>query len=159
MRPLARFAAAAGTLAITAALGAAAPALAADKSATLSTAKPSFAWDGGPGNGLVYTSTVSNRTPCNPVVFSCETILLKLSNAGNDLVVNIAGQGENTKDLDLHLYFSDAKGTQGDLLYESTGETAEETVSTGPIDAGYYLVVVDYYLAVAGTYKGTAKLS
>src|SRR3954447_11060434 len=129
MRPLARIAAAAGTLAIVSALGVATPALAADKTATLSTAKPSFAWDGGPGNGLVYTSTVSKKVGCNPAVFSCETLLLKLSNAGNDLLLNIAGQGDNTKDIDLHLYFSDAKGTQGDLLYESTGETADEAIS------------------------------
>src|SRR4051812_9625373 len=161
MRPLARLAAAAGTLAITAALGAAAPALAAPtQSATLTKAKPSFAWDGGIGNGLVYTSSVSAKTPCNDAFFHCETILLNLPTAVDDLTVLIAGDGgQATKDIDLHLYFSDKDGTQGDLLYESVSEGADEAVSTGSLDAGYYLATVDYYLVVAGTYKGTATIT
>jgi hypothetical protein len=161
MRPLARLAAAAGTLAITAALGAAAPALAAPtQSATLTKAKPSFAWDGGVGNGLVYTSTVSAKTPCNDAFFHCETILLHLPAAVDDLTIQIAGDGaQTTKDMDLHLYTSDKDGTQGDLLYESTSESADEAVATGSLDAGYYLGVVDYYLAVAGSYKGTATIT
>src|SRR3954471_15116052 len=161
MRPLARLAAAAGTLAITAALGAAAPALAATtQSATLTKAKPSFAWDGAAGNGLVYTSTVSSRVPCNDATFHCETILLNLPAAVDDLTVQIAGDGgPATKDMDLHLYFSDKDGTKGDMLYESAGETADEAISTGELDAGYYLAVVDYYLAVAGSYKGTATIT
>src|SRR3954470_2422794 len=161
MRPLARLAAAAGTLAITAALGAAAPALAAPtQSATLTKAKPSFAWDGGIGNGLVYTSSVSAKTPCNDAFFHCETILLNLPTAVDDLTIQIAGDGaQTTKDIDLHLYFSDKDGTQGDLLYESVSEGADEAVSTGSLDAGYYLAVVDYYLVVAGSYKGTATIT
>jgi hypothetical protein len=149
---LARLVAAGGTAAALA-LGAPAGALA-EPDGTLSSAQPTYEFAGGPGFGVLATSDVSSRVGCNPVVFQCDTYLVKVDEDAGDLLFEIAGEGQNTKDLDLHVYWSDADGTQGDLLGESTSEGATEAVSTGELEPGYYLVVVDYYLAVAGTYTG-----
>jgi hypothetical protein len=151
-------------LARVAALAAAAIALSAspahaEPDGTLSSAEPKYEFAGGPGNGAVYTSDVSSRVPCNPVIFQCDTFLVQTEEDAADVVFSIAGEGDNTKDIDLHVYTSDAEGTQGDLIGESVSNTANETVSIGESEAGYYLVVVDYYLAVLGTYTGTAEFT
>ena len=63
---------------------------------------------------------------------------------------------------DMHVYFSDAEGAPSDLVGESVKfnpqDGAGEAVSA-ELDPGYYLVLVDYYLAAGGTYKGTAKFT
>jgi hypothetical protein len=144
--------------AVAATLLAAAPATAAtDYSGTLSASATTFAWDGGPGNGFFLTSTATSNVGCDRPGYDCETALLKLESPGA-LTVKIEGQGDNTKDIDVHLYASDAEGKQGKLIVEGTSDQPVETVSKANLAAGHYLVLVDYYLAVAGTYKGTATL-
>jgi hypothetical protein len=157
--PLVRLVGAAGTLAIFAALGGAAPALAAtDYSGTLSTAKPSFAWDGAAGFGVDTAGVIADRVGCTPIS-ACQTTLLNVTEAAGDVTVHIVGQGQNTNDVDLYVYTSDKDGTQGDLLGSSEGASADETVATGELDPGFYLVLVRYATAVAGTYKGTADFT
>ena len=148
----------AAATATVAALSFAAPAFA-EPAGTVSSANPKYEFAGGPGNGVVYTSTVANRVGCNPLVFQCDSYLVKVDEAAGDVVVEVAGEGDNTKDVDLHVFWSDAEGTKGELVGESTSEGAQEMVSTGELEAGYYLVVVDYYLAVAGTYKGAVTFT
>ena len=158
MRVTLRRLAAVATGAAAIAVAGAAPALA-EPAGTLSSANPKWEFAGGPGNGAVYTSDVSSRVPCNPAVFQCDAYLVKVDENASDVLFQIAGEGDNTVDLDLHVYFSDADGTQGDLLGESTSAGATESVSTGELEPGYYLVVVDYYLALLGTYTGSATFT
>jgi hypothetical protein len=159
MRPFARLAAAAGTLAIFAALGGATTALVAtDYAGTLSAAKPNFAWDGAAAFGVDPVGVVADKAGCTQIS-ACQTTLLNVTDHAGDVTVHIVGQGQNTNDVDLYVYSSDKDGTVGDLLGSSDGTTADETVATGELDAGYYLVLVRYATAIAGTYKGTADFS
>src|SRR4051794_17847427 len=122
MRPtLCRLAALTAALALVpaASVFAAAPA----KQATLTSAAPHYDWTGGPGTGFVYTSTVGNKVGCNPVLFYCDFVLVKTVEPGS-AVFTIAGTDPTLQDADLHVYSSDADGTQGDLWGESTGSTA-----------------------------------
>jgi hypothetical protein len=144
--------------AVTAALLAAAPAAAAtDYTGSLSAASTSFAWDGGPGNGIFATSSVTSQVGCDKPGYDCETLLLNVETPGA-LAVKIEGQGANTRDIDLHVYQSDASGKQGKLVGEAASDQPVEQVAKANAAAGHYLVVVDYYIALAGTYKGTATL-
>ena len=128
-----------------------------DKQATLSDTTPTYQWTGGPGGGAVYTSTVSAKVPCNPVVFNCDYVLLKTTTLG-DLNLTIGSTDQTLKDIDLHLYTSDDQGTQGDLWDESTGSTTDENLGEVDLPAGYWLVKVDYYLGF-GSYNGSAQFT
>ena len=160
---IARLAATAAAVAATALAAAAGPALAApDHTAELTTAKPAFAWDGGPGFGTFATSDVTSRLGCDAPGYDCETVLVKTTELGS-LDVELSDFGPTTGDVDLHVYYSDAEGTQGDLAAESVKfnpqDGAGESASTGEVDPGYYLVLVDYYLAAGGSYKGKATFT
>jgi hypothetical protein len=157
---IARVAAAVGTVAASAIL--AAPALAADQKATLSTAKKTFAWNGGPGFGAFATSDVTSRLGCDAPGYDCEYIQLTLANPG-DLQVDLSWSAPNTQDIDLHIYFADSAGKpDGDPLAESVAfnpqDGAGESATAFDLTAGKYVAVVDYYLAVAGSYTGKASL-
>lgn len=159
MRPV-RLAAAVGAAAAMACL-AAAPALAApDYTATMNAAHANFAWDGGPGTGILLDEAVSAKAPgCDIPGYDCEFLLVKLTETGN-LDFAIAGDGApTTHDIDLHVYFSDKDGAQGDLIAEGISSEPDEAVATGDVDPGYYLAKIDYYACVAGTYKGTAAFT
>jgi len=141
----------------------AAPAMAApDQKATLTKAKPAFSWDGGPGFGVFATSDVTSRVGCDNPGYDCDFIELDLAQPG-DLTVDLSWDQPNTQDVDLHIYTADDDGAPVDLMAESVkfnpqdggGETAVAT----DLDAGKYVAVVDYYLAVAGTYAGKATWS
>jgi hypothetical protein len=150
-------------LAVLAAVAALVPAASAaaaapEKQATLNSASPSYTWSGGPGGGAVYTSTVGNRVGCNPVLMYCDFVLVKNDEPGSALTFGIGTTDQTLTDIDLHVYESDADGTQGDLWGESTGATATESVALTDFPVGYWLVKVDYYLG-AGSYQGTATFT
>ena len=126
-----------------------------EKQATLNTATPNYAWNYGPATGAVYTSTVANRVGCNAIVFNCDFVLLKTTQVGTLNLAITTADKDTLKDIDLHLYMSDASGTQGDLWSESVTEFADETLVEPGLPVGYWLVRVDYYLG-AGSYSGTA---
>jgi hypothetical protein len=153
---------AAAFLAAAALAAGATPALAApDHTATLSTTAPSFAWDNSAaGNGLLQSSILTQRVGCNPTVYYCETTLIQLTDPG-ELDATVSGTNQTTQDIDLHLYYSDAEGsyTKGDLIAESTSGTADEAVGAAGLSPGYYLLLVDYYTAVAGAYHGEATFT
>ena len=139
------------------------PALAApDQKATLTTAKPAFSWDGGPGFGVFATSDVTSRVGCDAPGYDCDYIELDLAQPG-DLQVDLTWDQPNTQDVDLHIYTADDDGAPQDLMAESVkfnpqDGSGESAVATG-LDAGKYVAVVDYYLAVAGTYSGKATFT
>ena len=132
-----------------------------DRTASLTRESTVHEWTGKSGTGAVYTSDVASQVPACSAAFSCDATLLEVTAPGK-LVVSIAGvgvQGQDTmKDLDLHVYRSDAAGSQGALVGESTSETANETVSKTRLQPGFYLVYVDWYLG-AGSYTGKATLT
>jgi hypothetical protein len=141
-------------------LPAATAAAAPNRSGSLPAENTKYTWSTAVQTGAVYTSTVSGHVPACSPLFSCDATLVKTDVLG-DLQVDIAGQGVNgqdtLKDVDLHVYSSDASGTQGDLQAQSTGATASESVSLPDLEPGYYLVYLDWYLGV-GSVDGTAQL-
>ena len=131
-----------------------------NQSAALDAVGAKSTWSTPVALGAVYGEPVAGRAPhCSPI-FNCDTTLIHVGAPG-DLQVDIAGQGiggqDTLKDVDLHLYASDPSGAQGDLLYESTGATAQESVAAPDVEPGYYLALVDWYLGV-GSVNGTAQL-
>ncbi|MCW2992174.1 MAG: hypothetical protein JWM73_2768 [Solirubrobacterales bacterium] len=149
-------------LAVLAAAFAIAPAgaWAADRSATLSEEGAKYTWSSAVQTGAVYTSDVSDHAPACSPVFSCDTTLIQTDRYGN-VQVEIAGKGVNDqdtlKDVDLHVYVSNADGAQGELIQESVGATADEATLLEDLPAGFYLVKVDWYLGV-GSVDGAATL-
>jgi hypothetical protein len=119
-----------------------------------------YKWSSDPGAGAVYTSDVSSRVPACSPIFNCNQVLIETTAPG-DLQVAVKGvglQGQDTlKDVDLHVYESDADGTKGEVLNESTGSTADETVLVEDAAPGFYLLYTDWYLGV-GSIDGTATL-
>jgi hypothetical protein len=128
-----------------------------DKQATLNSTTTNYKWTGGPGTGVVFTSTVGNRVGCTDGLFYCDFALIKTEEPGS-LVTAISTTDPTLKDADLDVYESDADGTQGDLWGESTSDSAAETVALTDMPAGYWLVKVDYYLG-GGSYNGTADFT
>ena len=128
-----------------------------EKQTTLNTATPSYTWNYGPATGVVTTSPVDSRVGCNAVLFSCDFVLIKTTQVGT-LNLGITTADATLKDIDLHLYTSDADGTQGDLWSESVTAEATESIVEPGLPVGYWLVRVDYYLG-AGSYSGTANFS
>lgn len=125
-----------------------------DYEGTLNASSTTFAWDGGPGSGFTYTSSVANNVPCDtPGLRDCEYLLLNVQ-VGGDLTLTIDGQEDTLEDIDVHLYQSNASGEAGKLVVEGTSPEPDEKISKARLPAGYYLAMMDYYLG-AGTYKGT----
>ena len=150
------FVAAIGALALFPAAG-----LAVERETTLSADQPEFKWTTAEQTGAVYGSDVSSQVPACSAAFSCDSTLVQTDRYGN-LEVSIAGkgvQGQPTlEDVDLHVYVSNANGTQGELLGEGVTAESTENVVLDDLPAGFYLVYIDWYLG-AGSVDGTAKLS
>lgn len=132
-----------------------------DRTGQVSRDQVTHTWTGKTATGVVYTSSVSNELPpCVTPAFSCDQTLIHVIDGGR-VTFKIVGQGiagqETMSDLDLHVYRSDEQGTQGALVGEDTSPDAEETVSIGKAEPGYYLVYVDWYFG-AGSYEGSVKL-
>jgi hypothetical protein len=148
-------------LVVAALLPAATAAAAPNRTADLATEGAKFTWSTDVATGAVYTSDVSSRVPACSPVFSCDATLIKTDVLGN-LQLGITGKGVNDqdtlKDVDLHVYLSDAEGTQGELWGESAGASADEAYTVENAEPGYYLVVIDWYLGV-GSVDGTAELA
>ncbi|MDX6664188.1 MAG: hypothetical protein QOG68_394, partial [Solirubrobacteraceae bacterium] len=100
--------------------------------------------------------TVGNKVACTQVIQSCDFTLIDLVDPGT-LTVSTSSTDKTLVDLDLHLYTSDADGTQGDSLGDSTGGSPTESISQD-LDPGYYLVKADWF-AGAGAYEGTASFA
>jgi hypothetical protein len=132
-----------------------------DREASLSGEGATTTWTSEVGTGAVYTSNVADRVPACSPAFSCDQTLIQTDRYGN-LDVSIAGKGVNDqdtlKDIDLHVFISNADGTQGELLQEGTSAAPSESVVIEDLPAGYYLVYVDWYLG-AGSFDGTATLA
>lgn len=142
---------------------AAPPALAADQQ-TVSAAHDTAFFKGKFGSGFVYGYDGASRIPqCTPGVFDCERTLVKVEDFGK-LVFSVASDpaaNPALRDIDLHVYKSDALGTQGAFVGESTSAGTDEAVTISDrrsVAGQYYLVIVDWYLG-AGDYDGKIKLT
>jgi hypothetical protein len=142
---------------------------------TVSLANPSYSWTGGPGNGLFTMAfdqvdigpVTADAAQCGKVpTETCTQTLIKVDDAG-DLTVELHGDpgspgadsGSFDLDLDLYLYASDAAGTVGEALGESTSVTADETVVLSPLEPGYYVARVVFYQAIQASYHAKATLT
>jgi hypothetical protein len=143
----------------TAALAAAAPAWAVtpDRTFTFGADPATSAWDGGPGFGLLLDGTVSDKVGCNPAVHTCDWTFLKVDQPG-DVVFQTEGTSQTNVDMDVHFYVADADATPGEMYDESVAFSPDETLAES-VDPGYYLVLVDYLTAVAGTYHGSVQFT
>ena len=120
---------------------------------TLSSASPTFTWQGGPLSGGNLAGE-----PCG-TTHQCEDILLHVGDAGQ---LEIEWKADSPSDqgwLNMSIYKSDAEGNvQGDALV-STGAFDNQGALSAVIDAGDYIVRAEALLAVAATYEGTATLT
>lgn len=150
-------------LAITLAITLSSPALAADQQ-TVSSTTPTATFAGKFGSGFVYGSSVSTQVPkCTPGVYDCESTLVRADDYGRLLFSVTADPERNPAlaDIDLHVYRSDASGTQGVLVGTSESPTTTEGVTVSDsrsVAGGYYLMVVEWFLG-AGDYDGKVRLT
>ena len=159
-------------LALVAALSAllAVPAIAAD--GTLSSASPTYAWEGGPMNGVG-----NENVPATPVVgfaaarcspaYNCDNEHLELKEQGT-LTIEIKA-GEGSEDLDVRLYASDAEGTApggpkpGEdpppVIAEDIRTERDAKITVRNLKPGFYVAQVASYTAQQGMYNGTATFA
>ena len=148
-----------------------------DFSATLSGANPRFTWESS-GTGVTGTSVPDlsgGSRRCTGAPFTCEYILLDVE-VGGDLKLTLDGTDDgdvsdptgvcptspcaSAKDIDGFLCRSNAAGEPvgkaltNDCLTVSSSETCK--IAVGP---GFYVVEVEYFLAVEAHYIGTAELA
>ena len=159
-------------LAMVAALSAllAVPAVAA--AGTLSSATPTYAWEGGPANGvgqeaLPATPGVGFANVRCTAIYSCDNELLELKEQGTLTVEIKAGEGSN--DLDVRLYPSDSSGTApgGPVPGQDPPQPIAEDIRTEKdakitvrnLKPGFYVAQVAFYNATNGVYNGTATLA
>ena len=145
-----------------------------DHSATLNRANPSFTWEGS-GSG---TGVFSLLDRCTGAPFTCEYILLNVEQAGElALALDITSVVSDPTvcdaslqlsgclaDIDAFLYRSNAAGEpQGDNLMpafpDGCATLALSERCKVAVDPGFYVVEVNYYLAVESHYTATAELT
>jgi len=109
-----------------------------------------YKWDGGPVTGapsaVGHISVVDDDT------------MLKVSSGGK-LTVVLSDADDAAFDVDLYLYKADAAGERsGNAIISSEEGGSDEKISK-EIVAGNYIVSVQGWAAVEGTYKGKATLA
>ncbi|MFN2590459.1 MAG: hypothetical protein ABR518_06790 [Actinomycetota bacterium] len=138
------------------------PAAAADYNVTLSPKKKTYSWNGGPGTAIVVLTgglPIPAPVPCDTEgIHDCEDLLIKVKDASGRLQVDIEGTNPNAVDIDLYLYRSTSGGTVGAEL-DTSGNIGPVESVTAQVKPGYYLVRVDFAIAVEGTYSGTATFT
>src|SRR4051812_44930824 len=88
----------------------AATALAAERTGAVSAAAPTFAWDGGPGNGVGPDVPAGwGQLRCTPQAYECEDTQLDVKDAGKVTILIAAGAG--SEDLDVAVYKMKDDGT------------------------------------------------
>ncbi|HVL94906.1 MAG TPA: hypothetical protein VM266_03520 [Solirubrobacteraceae bacterium] len=132
--------------------GSAAVALAApDRSTELTTANPTFEWDGGPLTGLIL-GVDDDR----------DDTLVKLPGGGN-LAIKLTDFEDDggEPDFDIRLYVADAEGDpQGEPLGEAiTADTEQESLSVKGLSPGSYVIEVNAFLTFNGTFHGKVTAS
>ena len=159
-------------LAMVAALSAllAVPAVAAD--GTLSSAAPTYAWEGGPANGVGQdavpaTPGVSFANARCTEIYACDNEHIELKEQGTLTIDIKAGEGSN--DLDVRLYPSDASGTApgGPVPGQEPPQPIAEDIRTEKdakitvrnLKPGFYVAQVAFFNATEGVYNGTATLA
>ncbi len=141
-----------------------------DRSATLNRANPKFTWESS-ASGVPDPSSIGilfGQPPplrCTDAPFKCEYILLDVEAAGEltltlDNIDAVDSSEVPVHDIDGRMYRSNAAGEPlGNTLTKncvtpSSSETCK--VAVGP---GFYVVEVEYYLALDAHYIGTAELA
>lgn len=115
-----------------------------------------FTWSFGPGTGVLGDATVAENAPCTEVLQTCDTTLVHLVDPGT-LSIQTSTKDQTLVDVDAYLFESDETGAQGTQI--TSGVTFSPNESIGAfLDAGYYLVRVDYMTGV-GTYDGVATFT
>jgi hypothetical protein len=149
-----------------------------DHTATLNRANPTFTWEGS-GSGVSGQS--GSPLHCTDAPFTCEYILLDVEKAGvlaltldiTHAVSDPTGEicdgtldlpyCEYVADIDGYVYKSNAAGEPlGDALTPAGSQgcatlAAIETCKVA-VEPGWYVIEVEYYLAVDAHYHGTAEL-
>jgi hypothetical protein len=108
------------------------------------------------GSGILGTQDVMDRAGCQPGIHECGDQVIKLTEPGF-FTVTTSSEDPKAADTDLQLFMSDEEGTVGDELGESAAAdpTPNETVGAS-LDAGYYIVRIDYAISLQGEVKADA---
>jgi hypothetical protein len=145
---------------VTAALVAAAPALAAPaRTGEVNRAKASYTWSFDNGTGLFGDAMVADKAPCTPVAQTCDFTLVHVTGEEpGDLTFSTATSDQTLVDVDVYLYSSDKDGTQGSELTKGVAFSPAESVGTSVEPGGWYLLKVAYMTGF-GAYDGTATFT
>ena len=130
---------------------------------TISASAPTYAWDGGPGNGA-GAGTAAVR--CTRAVYECHDKLIEIKDSGILTVEIKAGSG--VTDLDAALIKSDADGANsnpppGDdsanVLAEDVSTKADAKFVFKKAVPGFYVLRVRVFDAAQGVWAGKATLA
>jgi hypothetical protein len=139
-----------------------------DRSALLSAATPSFAWDGQQAQAAAPQQSANGFDPnlCTKEQdYYCDLTLVRLdAKEGTTAALEFAifDFSFAYSDFDLSIFKSNAAGeaTTDDFIANGGNLSAagmEEVVKVPEAEPGYYLATVSYYFSPGANYKGTVK--
>jgi hypothetical protein len=101
------------------------------------------------GSGVLALQDTMDEVGCQPGIHDCYDTLVELKAPGK-FTAKSACSAPNGQDVDMQLFESDAAGKVGKELAESaaTGLICDESVSVNAKKAAFYIVRVDYAVAV-----------
>ena len=127
----------------------------AEHSGSLSSAQPTWLWQGGPGSAIVPVQDPAHQ--CGLPGHYCDDALINLTESGTlDVWVDATSV---SSDIDLYIYSSDENGNIGEQITSAATGSGDEHAATGALDAGYYVARTAYFSADNDTYAGKAQLT
>lgn len=128
-----------------------------DDAIRITTDSTPFTWEAD-GAGAAQQPSVHSylAVECDTPRKTCHDILIEVAERG-DLVVQVEPLDATVRDLDVHLYRSNAEGEPGVVVEEQGSGEASEKVRAEQLEPGLYLARTAYWQG-AGRHRGTIAL-
>jgi hypothetical protein len=115
-------------------------------------------WEG-VGSGVLGSQDAMDAAGCQPFIHECYDALIEVKGVGR-LTIKTSSTDVKAPDSDLQIFASDASGRKlGREIEESAAPTPtpDESVAVTVPDPRFYIVRIDYAIAVQGTVQAEAK--